>query len=220
MKHWVFDLDGTLVDSFAHFFITAEDIFRQYGSEFTPELHHAFLTDPLDLLFERHLGKDAAPLAMATLRKRSREDASSILPFRELYQSVEFLAEQGARIAIWTNRDLDSAELIMKHSELDRYTELCVSGSCVSKRKPSPEGLLKIIETFQCDPSTVTMVGDHEHDVLAAKFVGCRAVRASWHSYFEVDPCKDADHQFYEKKDFLHWVKAQFPSEKLLLNKF
>jgi HAD superfamily hydrolase (TIGR01549 family) len=206
MKNWVFDLDGTLVDSFAHYFGTLEEIFAAHGSRFVPDLRQAALTDPLDLFFEKHIGPTAVPPAFEMLRLLSNESARHILPFAGIEKVVRELKRRGARVAVWTNRDLESATLILKHSGLKPLAELCVSGTCVDLRKPHPEGLLRLIQHFGCAPSDVTMVGDHEHDVTAANEAGVRAVRASWHAYWKIDACPDADFQFHSVPDFENWA--------------
>ena len=206
MKHWVFDLDGTLVDSFGHFFETMEQIFAAHGARFTPELRRAALTEPLDQFFRDHLGEPAFKSAIEALQTRSNEDARSIRPFARLESLMRELSARGSRVAVWTNRDLVSASLILKHSGLAELTEACISGTCVDRRKPDPEGLLRLVDRFGCRPDEVTMVGDHEHDVTAAKSVGARAVRASWHSYWREAPCTTADHQFHDVAEFEAWV--------------
>lgn len=206
MKYWVFDLDGTLVDSFGHYFNALSEVFQAHGARFTPELHFPALTHPLTEFFGEYFGKDAVQPALRMLQEKSNADARVIRPFSGITNAVESLAGQGARIGVWTNRDWTSARLILDHSGLGRYAEICVSGTCVTQRKPHPEGLLRIIDHFGCETSSVTVVGDHDHDVLAAKEVGARAVRASWHSYWEIERCMHADSQFFDSHEFANWA--------------
>lgn len=207
MQHWVFDLDGTLVDSFSHYFAMLERIFMEHGVRFTEDLRYAALTETLDQFFAKHLGKDAVPQALADLQKHCNQDAQSIRAFDGMIPALKHLTEKGARIAVWTNRDYESAKLILEHSGLEPFAEVFVSGTCVQQRKPHPEGLLRIIDAFGCTPDSVTMIGDHEHDVAGAKSIGARAVRASWHSYWSDKACSKADLQFHRVQDFTDWIK-------------
>jgi HAD superfamily hydrolase (TIGR01509 family) len=208
MRNWVFDLDGTLVDSFAHYFSALDEIFAAHGRRFAPELRKDALTESLDRFFAHHLGSAAVRPAFERLHVRSNEDARLIRPFAGLETIVTRLRQRGARVAVWTNRDLASASLILEHSGWQQHTEAMVSGTCVTLRKPHPEGLLRLIERFGCDPSEVTMVGDHEHDVTAAKTIGARAVRASWHAYWSERDCGTADAQFRSVEEFGAWALA------------
>ncbi len=209
MKLWIFDLDGTLVDSFSHYFKALEDIFTEYGKVFDNSLGHAALTDPLPQFFEKHLGKELALEGLEKLQQMSNDHAKDVRPFEGMIETIEGLIKQGKDVAIWTNRDLHSATLIIQASKLDKLFSCVVSGTCVTLRKPHPEGILRIAKQFNCELKDVTVIGDHEHDVQGAKTAGARAVRASWHSYWQVAPCETADHQFFGVSNFSQWVLGQ-----------
>ena len=215
MRHWVFDLDGTLVDSFGAYFDAMEEIFAAHGATFGADQRLAAITEPLDGYFARRLGPANLPRAFELLQKRSVEDAARIRPFEGLPGMLERLRGQGARLAVWTNRDLESARLILRHSGLEPLLEDCVSGTCVVRRKPHPEGLLRLIDRFECRPQEVTMVGDHDHDVTAARQAGARAVRASWHSYWEEPACATADAQFRSTGEFAEWALGESPGRRV-----
>lgn len=210
MKHWVFDLDGTLVDSFAHYFESTAEIFKHFGVPFNSELHYSILTEPLVQLYAQKLGKENLELALQMLQDKSNNDATKIRAFSGVHGALQELKKNDARIGVWTNRDLESATLILEHSGLKDLVEICVSGTCTTLRKPDPEGLLRVIQHFNCRPSEVIMIGDHEHDVSAAKDVGAIGVRASWHGYWKMDACKTANHQFHEFSDFKNFVLTKF----------
>src|SRR4051794_530198 len=118
MKHWVFDLDGTLVDSFHHYFEALTLVFREHGATFTSGLRKEALTDNLEVFFARHLGPAAVPTAFHRLQLLSNDDARRIRPFAGFETILQQLINSGSRVAVWTNRDLVSATLILKHSGL------------------------------------------------------------------------------------------------------
>lgn len=208
MKHWVFDLDGTLVDSFSHYFRALDEIFASYGKTFSKAHYHDALTLTLDRLFAEHLPATAVAPALSRLQDESNNHALLIKTFDGIPEALELLKARGSRIAIWTNRDLDSASRIIKAAGLDRFVELCVSGTCV-ERKPSPAGLERIAREFDCVARDITMVGDHEHDVTTPKGAGARAIRASWHAYWEIKACAHAHEQFYTVSAFRTWLSRQ-----------
>src|SRR4051794_2657939 len=105
MKHWVFDLDGTLVDSFSHYFQLLEEIFARFGARFGGDLRLPALTELLPEFFEKHLGAGAVAPAIALLQEQSNEDARRIQPFGGIVPLLDHLRSEGARIAVWTNRD-------------------------------------------------------------------------------------------------------------------
>ena len=107
---------------------------------------------------------------------------------------------------LWTNRDFSSAELILRHSGLGRHVELCVSGTCVPRRKPHGDGMAPITERLKCVAQDITMVGDHDHDMMAARAVGSRAIRVSWNDHSAQEPCIHSEAQFYKVHDFSRWA--------------
>jgi phosphoglycolate phosphatase len=207
MKYWVFDLDGTLVDSFAPYFDALDLLFLAAEKKFGPHLWEAALTEHLPEFFERHLGESRVEHSLRELQDRSNRDATSIQIFSGLGALLDELIKNGSKVAIWTNRDRESSELILASTGLGDKIDLLVTGTCVEKRKPDSEGLRKVIAHFQCQPSQVTMIGDHVYDVSAAKREGARAVRASWHGYWKVPDCEVADLQFFDVPSFVGWVR-------------
>jgi len=206
---FVFDLDGTLVDSFGHYFASLERVFDEFGEAlgvaFTEKLHYPSLTEPLPKFLRDNLGIARADGAMQRLREFSVDDAKTIMPFPGVVPLLDTLKARGKKLAIWTNRDFPSASLIVQHSGLKPYFDAFISGSCVKDKKPNPEGMGKILAQLGVASEGVVMVGDHEHDVWAAKGASVKAVRASWHTYWEINRCEEADHQFYRVDDFTSW---------------
>ena len=157
MKHWAFDLDGTLVDSFGHYFDALRGIFSDHGAEFAPDQRLPALTESVIPFLTRHLGPARVDTALQKLQAVSNADAEKIRPFDGVVDLISHLRGNGSQIAVWTNRDLESTRLILKHSGLDPLVDLCVSGSCVENRKPDPEGLTRITRQFGCRAER----GDH-----------------------------------------------------------
>lgn len=209
MAVWVFDLDGTLVDSFGFYIRIVQDLFKEHELILTDALVAACLGTPATKFLATHIPANGLGQAMQTLTERSRADAKDIQVFEGLLQLLRQLREQGDRIALWTSRDLESATLVLEATGLSQFIEYAVSGTCVAGHKPNPEGLLKICEFFSCTPNDVVVIGDHDVDVVGAKNAGARAVRASWHGYNPPAACLVADHHFYEVTAFLNWVIAE-----------
>jgi phosphoglycolate phosphatase len=206
MRHWIFDLDGTLVDSFSHYFEFLEREFAARDIQFTEDLRLVALTESLPNFFGRYFGAHRISEMVAKAHASSIEDAHKVRAFEGIPAILEDLSAKGSRMAILTNRDLASAQLILKCTGLDKYMEACLSGDCV-QRKPSTEGILKLIDQFGCDPAEVTMVGDHVHDVEIARATGARGVRVSWHRYWEIESCHVAHHHFDEVSKFGEWIQ-------------
>ena len=209
MRLWIFDLDGTLTNSFPLFFENMHRICSEHGVELNEELLRASLSGPLPQLFARLLGEERSAPAMARLLELSLEHSHRSPLYDGIEETLRILKEHGREIAVWTARDRVSAERLLVTTGLDRYVTELVSGCCVSQGKPHPEGAQLLLSRFGRVGADGVMVGDHEHDVSAAREAGLLGVRASWNSYWGGNACSIANHQFHDVPSFRNWVQEQ-----------
>lgn len=209
MKLWIFDLDGTLTDSFPVFFRAMTEIFSDHGVTIREEQLHAALGSTMPEFFARHLGAGRAPAALEKLRRLSVDGASDVRPFPGITECLETLRSRGREIAVWTARDRESTEQILRGSGLGSFAKEVVTGNCVSKAKPDPEGARLVLGRLRRGAEEAVMVGDHLHDVNAAKAAGVLGVRAGWNPYWPREHCPVADRQFFTVPEFAEWIQAE-----------
>jgi phosphoglycolate phosphatase/pyrophosphatase PpaX len=208
LKNWVFDLDGTLVDSFGPYFQSLREIFTRYDVPFTEYDIKKSLTMHTTKYLPLYLSQEQIQIAIPELLNASQRDSHHIKPFEGVIQSLDHLKSIGTRMAIWTGRDLKSAQMILENTKLASYFDECVSGTCVTNHKPHPEGLLRIVKNWNCTPNEVVMVGDHDVDMQGAKATQSYAVRVSW-AVDEIPNCDIAHKHFATPSDFESWLKSK-----------
>jgi len=205
MKHWIFDLDGTLVDSYPPYFSALERISKKYKVSLRDtEIKRSRGMAAKDFL-KSIIPTEYVETEYSWLCERSIADTKYIVPFAGIENILEFLQAQKIQMAIWTGREMETASLIIKNTGLEKYFPVCVSGTCVAKNKPHTDGLLKIASQFSCNPSAITVIGNHEHDMTAAKTENALAIRASWHSP-NFEACELSDFQFTKIDHFHEWL--------------
>ncbi len=204
MKYWIFDLDGTLVDSFAGYFSTVEKILNKTMS--TEERKVCVSLHPTDL-FAMHLPPEKSKEALMELRRMDPAAVANVAKFSAIDNLFQHLKTKGCHISIFTSRDLTSAKLTVKGTGLDQYVDHLISGDCVSEKKPNPEGLHQLQKLYNCKYEDMVMIGDHDCDMQAGTQVGAYSVRASWHTHWEHENCELAHQQFHSDDQFLSWVK-------------
>lgn len=193
---WVFDLDGTLVDSFPFYLAIVKNVLARFEKCLSEDEVSACLGQPAAKFFRYKLGNELAEEALAELGIQSLVDAEHIKPFPGVFALLQNLKSEGKQVAVWTSRDLNSANLVLGKTGLNAFIDHCVSGCCVSTLKPDPEGLWKIARLFSCNVSDLVVVGDHEYDVQAAKAVGAYGIRACWHGFDPPTHCAYARELF------------------------
>ena len=86
---------------------------------------------------------------------------------------IDFLEtiRPGIKTAISTNRSTTIGQ-VLKTFALDCYFDLVISSLDVSRPKPDPESVLKILDYFQVSPEQCLYIGDSEVDVQTAGGAG------------------------------------------------
>ena len=86
-----------------------------------------------------------------------------------------------------------------------------VTGNDVVKRKPSSEGLLKIMERFTLQPDELLMVGDSVSDIKAAHEAGVKIAAVVWDSYAKEKVLQmKTDFVFNDIIELQEWLNVQF----------
>ena len=176
IKNVLFDLDGTLVDSFegvSNCILYALE--KMNWKMLTKEQTRPFLGPPLPNSFEEYcnMTKDEALRAVELYRERySAKGVFESVVFDGMVSFLEYLKSQNIRMFVATSKPQHYAEQILEHCEIDKYFEI-ILGVSPSNTVSDKSGLLNvIIDRFGLEKSETAMVGDRMFDIDAAKSVG------------------------------------------------
>ncbi|MFX1237416.1 MAG: HAD family hydrolase [Promethearchaeota archaeon] len=73
------------------------------------------------------------------------------------------------KLAVLTNNKSGYAEEILEKFGIDKYINTIIGFNDVSENKPSPEGILKILNKWKLKDEEVVFVGDMTSDIIAGK---------------------------------------------------
>jgi len=182
----VFDLDGTLFNTLGDLAVAVNFALRHFGlPEHDEQRVRTFIGNGSMKLIERSMGEAATPDAISrtgiTIEMVHKVYSDSYWEHcteRTLPNSgvVDFLRTCKARIAMLTNKPLRPTEKILHHFGLRDCFEFILCGDTTPERKPSPAGLLKILEMAGVSHEDAVMVGDDQPDILAARNAGVDCV--------------------------------------------
>lgn len=182
----VFDLDGTLFNTLGDLAVAVNFALRHFGlPEHDEQRVRTFIGNGSMKLIERSMGEAALPENMARtgvtiemVHKVYSDFYWEHCTERTLPNSgvVDFLRTCKARIAMLTNKPLRPTEKILHHFGLRDCFEFILCGDTTPERKPSPAGLLKILEMAGVSHEDAVMVGDDQPDILAARNAGVDCV--------------------------------------------
>jgi phosphoglycolate phosphatase len=171
----LFDLDGTLVDSYTALAEAVNYARRQHGLE---ELSAArirdFVGDGLERLLQRAFNVTNVPRGVQdAFESRYDEiccEESKVLADVEV--TLEELQKLGVEMAVCTNKPTSFSKKILSFLNLAPYFRAIVGPDVAGARKPDAQHVLRTLESTQCEPSEALFVGDMPIDVHAARNSG------------------------------------------------
>ncbi len=215
MKHWIFDFDGTLVDTdgiFGQALLHALEPFSvDVGKDFMEQIRHKHP----HRIFEDHLSEEQADQAMERMRVIGAELSNNVKAFPGISEVLKTLEKNRVSLSIWTGRDRESTLRILEKTGLTGFFEKIISGTCVPTNKPGMDGLLEIRDHHKAVPDEMVMIGDHHHDIEPANDLGITSVYARWKRIPHVLPKKvEPKFSFGSTEHFHEWILTQFAISK------
>ena len=178
----VFDLDGTLFNTLGDLAVAVNFALRHFGlPEHDEQRVRTFIGNGSMKLIERSMGEAALPenIARTGVTVEAVHKVYSDFYWEHCTEGtlpnpgiVEFLQGRSVRVAMLTNKPLRPSEKILEHFHLRDRFEFILCGDTAPERKPSPAGLLKILEMAGVSREEAVMVGDDQPDILAARNAG------------------------------------------------
>lgn len=205
MKHWIFDLDNTLINSFPLYSHILTEVTGHYGVHLSVEdqkhIQHLALPKFLERVLETH---QIEPALKKTI-ELSIARHSEVKPFKGIIELLTLLKSRGSTLSVFTARELVTARAVLNTTGLDHFFEQLVSRDCVANSKPSPDGIYKILNSIQSSKTHALLVGDHKMDIEAARAAGIKAISVCWDGA-DYDLIKVSDHHFTRVSDLHHWA--------------
>jgi phosphoglycolate phosphatase len=171
----LFDLDGTLVDSYAALAEAVNHARREHGlHELSAARIREFIGDGLDTLLQRAFNLADVPRSVKDAFE-SRYDQiccqeSTILS--DVETTLGTLESLGVMMAVCTNKPTAFSKKILTFLELAPYFRAIVGPDLAGARKPDAKHVLHTLAAMQCTPEGTLFVGDMPIDVHAARNSG------------------------------------------------
>ena len=175
---FIWDLDGTLLDSYEAILSGIEETFAQFAIPYDKEKVREFILkfSVQDLLVqvaeERKL--DVEMLNQMRAQSLAEKNAQVVLMpgAREVLKWAE---ESGIQNFVYTHKG-DNAFTILRDLGLESYfTEILTSQSGFT-RKPSPEAAIYLLDKYQLNPDNTYYIGDRTLDVEFAQNSGIQSI--------------------------------------------
>ena len=173
----IFDLDGTLVDSVADIRTAVNMVLADAGyQELAQPRVRSFIGEGAQMLIRQVIDAVGANEALlgdwhrAFLRHYETVMLDDTRPYPGVVETLTALMDQGARLAVCTNKPEEPARRILTATGLAPFFEGVVGGDTLPTRKPAPEPVFHAMGLLGA--STAVFVGDSEIDAAAAQAAG------------------------------------------------
>jgi pyrophosphatase PpaX len=180
---FLFDLDGTLLDSIRLILDSYHHTLRVHGLRPRSDAEWlAGIGTPLRVQFREWAQDPKAMDAMvATYRdfNLSHHDTMASA-YPGVVAAVKEVHGRGIRMGLVTSKNRAGAERGLKLLGLDREIPLIVGADDVENPKPHPEPVLKALAQLGVAPEEAVYIGDSVHDMHSGKAAGVRTAAVLW----------------------------------------
>lgn len=176
----LFDLDGTLVDSFDLIVEAFHHACRTVlGRTPSPEEVVARWGEPLRARFAPLAPDHVEPLLAAYTRYYTAH-VHRIRPFPGVLRMLAELRGRGVRIGVVTSKRGITTEETLRAAGLWSLVDAVTTADDVRRPKPAPDPILAALRRLHVLPFHAWMVGDGPFDIEAGRAAGVRTVAALW----------------------------------------
>ena len=182
-KGYLFDLDGTLID-------TAPDLHRALNHGLTaggyPEVEEsltrdyighggrAMITSALD--HHGHSTERIEDILTNFLEYYASHIAVFSRPYPHVESTLKKLRDRGAHLGVVTNKNSQLTQRLLAKLRFDHYFDTVIAGDTAKRPKPAADPVELALLRMQLTPNETLFVGDSNTDVEAARAAGVSVI--------------------------------------------
>jgi len=183
LSTFLFDLDGTLIDSIELILRSYRHTMRTHrGLEPPDEVWMQGLGTPLWVQF-RHWTEDPAEIdaMVATYRAYNLEHHDAMVrPYDGVVAAVRDLKRCNKTLGLVTSKVRSGALRGLQVAGLEDAFQVIVGSDEVTHPKPHPEPVLKALEQLGVPAPDAVFIGDSRHDIECGRAAGVKTAAALW----------------------------------------
>lgn len=171
---FVWDLDGTLLDSYGEIITSIRQAFDEFGIEMDEKTIREYTINRSgrELLQkvseENHVSFDRIH---DVYRRFHREKADEVAAAEHAEQILDDLSSRGIPNFVITHRGSSTVPILKRLHLYDYFTEV-ITNEAGFARKPSPDAAQYLTRKYSLDPANTYFVGDRQIDMQSAQNAG------------------------------------------------
>ena len=178
MKTFIWDLDGTLLDSYKTIVDGLYDTYKEYGIELNKEeIHEHVITYSVSSFINKMI--EVTGISFDEMKKRyseiGEEKKKDIQLIPDAYETLKVISERGDKHYVFTHRGKSTESVLKQLGIFECFNEIVTSQSGFA-RKPEPDGINYFVDKYNLDRKNVYYVGDRTIDMDCAKNAGVNGI--------------------------------------------
>ncbi|KJQ77861.1 haloacid dehalogenase [Streptococcus infantis] len=175
---FIWDLDGTLLDSYEAILAGIEETYHQFSLPYNKEEVRAFILkySVQDLLEQiaKERGLDVGVLDQVRAQSLAEKNAQVVL-MPGAREVLAWADQQGIQQFVYTHKG-DNALTILRELGLDSYFTEILTNQSGFARKPSPEAAIYLLDKYELNPQQTYYIGDRTLDIEFAQNSGIQSI--------------------------------------------
>ena len=163
IKVCIFDLDGTIADTLESMAYVANEIMEKFSLKPQPTDNFRYYSgEGADMLIRRCLIDAGDPelvhyeeVRELYRRKFDEDPLYKVVPYKDMPETLQKLKHAGLKMAVCSNKPHIAAQKVVKAIYGDLFDEVMGQQEGI-RRKPAPDGPLKIAGDFGVKPEDIT----------------------------------------------------------------
>lgn len=177
---YLFDFDGTLVNSYPSLIGVYQDGFAAVGEKVTPMEAAEYMHEALvDSCARRGLNREQTLKVIQATDKAIDEPKhlNEMLIYDDTIPTIKSLFEKGKRLAIVSGNSAKHIRLVLQRFGIESYFDDVVGASMSRRPKPFPDPILEAIIPYKnVTKEKILYVGDSLQDPLCAANAGVKGL--------------------------------------------
>lgn len=183
-KLYLFDLDGTLIDSDQMLVATFKELYSKYKPGFDPNIEHylQFSGPPIVESLSKEFPNEDINRILDEYRERSRKYYDKYVRlYPGAFELLKKLHDNHIPFGIITNKHRYATIYTFDLLDLTNFNIFSICADDVKNLKPHQEGVLEAMKHFNIkNKDEVIYIGDSDFDYLTAKNAGVNFGFVSW----------------------------------------
>ena len=205
----IFDLDGTLTDTFRVCFAAFREALQPFtGRTYTDDEIMARFGPSEEGMLQRWVPDRWEACLQHYLAAYEREHRRMARTFPGVEAALTLLESRGVRLAVVTGRGPHSTAISLAQFGLAPYFDSVETGSTEGPVKP--RCIRRVLDRWAVPPERVAYLGDVPSDVEASRIAGVRPLAAAWEERSDSEALRALDPLavFDTVPQFIRWIET------------